>query len=1512
MANPNPSYQSKRVKKRPQSGITSDRYEFLGLDQAEPDLGDPLVGVSSVGANPFPIGAGDPYILVSDASGSGKRYWTQKANIIAGGVVQPGAISVYQNGNLAPNTNELSIFKLNFTGAGVTVIGVGSDRADVDITVTDVSLVSGQTGSVAYKDSNGLIQGSNTFIFNSSNNNVGVGSTQPKQRLDVLGNANISNNLVVGSAITANSIKTNAFEVDRFTINDTTIVFKITEDAVGIGTTLPIATLDVRGTTNISGVATVNSLVSRTSISSQTLNIGTTQVISSSRQLQNIASLDAVTTATIETAIANAPNTFNDLNVTGIATFQQNIGVSGLTTSRDLRVTGITTLETLGVTGLTTSRNLTVTGITTLGTLGVTGLTTARDLQVSGISTLSSLGVTGLTTSRNLTVTGITTVNNFFISSGSTVSIASSVGIGTTVARYNLDVNGNINLTGTLNLNGNAGTDGQVLLSKGSSSSPVWGSASGVNVGSATSVTTIDRVNTNQTYYLSFVERTTGSLNQSILLDSDNLAYNPSTNSLGIGTTSPTANLNVSGSTLLNGRSIFSGITTIRDTLDINASGIRYVPTTGRLGIGTTNPGSTLAIGGTITEEFAGQYWNVVTQADVGYGASQVPLNQYLGQLAFLDEYLPPQFRNTEVVTTSTSAVTLDSLDCGFERSARYNIQITCNGQLIGSGTSSSSRSISNLSQGQDYVSGSYTNIELLTTSGSGNDARANLTVEPETSLTLTAIQDGNFAFQNDVSSLNVNKPILFNQAIPPTAAENSRLTSINITNTGFGYTNFPTVNISAPTNNPPISGVSGIGSTATAQVATMCITDFRITQAGIHTEIPTVTFNAPIGVGTTATGRIGFGISTIVVTNSGFNYSFIPTVSVPGNNVGTAATARVNRLFATNIRIDGTGFGYAGTSGPNYPTITIQSPTGVGTTATAVVNTLSISTHFSIPNPGAGYTRPPILTVGSPAGIGTTATIGCNLGIVTFTNILPGSGYTIAPTLTVSPSPTNFVGRVGMGVSGTGILISGGGGYDSNPSVSFSPVGGIGTGAQGTAQINVSGQVESISITNPGFGYTVPPIIVFTGGTPETVAVATITQMFLTDIQVLNVGFGVTTVSSVFLSPSGGLGNGASASAVMGIGTVFVNEFGSGYTSNPSISVTAVDGITGAGGMVNSLGLGVTSSNITITNPGAGYTFIPSVTFSSPTGIGTSTRGSVGVGISEILVTNPGAGYSVSIPSVSFSGGVPGDTGSGVGAAVSTIIVTNVVITNSGAGYTQFDLAQSGIATFSPSGTTGIVGFGVSTITVTSTGIGYTTAQSAVVTITAPVSGIGSTARASASLGFPGILPGPGYGVTTQIYYIAEIPTASTLKLSTRPGIGTLTSSNVANVSFASSNPIVLAGGKITNVSVVSPGSGYTSGSIISVNNTFDNGNVGSGFSFNPITVNNFQVSDVMLLQSVGSGNTAADYMEYSTVANEEILGTFSANIVEGSNPQYSANLQFTPTYRNNTIKISRDRFTV
>jgi hypothetical protein len=56
----------------------------------------------------------------------------------------------------------------------------------------------------------------------------------------------------------------------------------------------------------------------------------------------------------------------------------------------------------------------------------------------------------------------------------------------------------------------------------------------------------------------------------------------------------------------------------------------------GNFGIGTTAPGSKLAVNGTITESTDGtNYYPVVTQQDIGTEPNEIPLNQHLGDMAY-------------------------------------------------------------------------------------------------------------------------------------------------------------------------------------------------------------------------------------------------------------------------------------------------------------------------------------------------------------------------------------------------------------------------------------------------------------------------------------------------------------------------------------------------------------------------------------------------------------------------------------------------------------------------------------------------------------------------------------------------------------------------------------------------------------------------------------------------------------------------------------------------------------
>jgi len=244
-----PGFLSKRQTKKPQSGLTSDRYQYLGLEQAEADLGDPLVGVSSIGAKPKPI-SGDVFILAaystrSTTGISTNRFWVPTQDITGGLSLTPGSFTVFNNDVQVGLANSFN--KFNFVGTGVTVDPVGSSIneqtgiATVRISVTD-AIAKGGFSAVQYHGAGGLIQGAGDFAFDPNTNRVGIGSTLPKQKLDVNGNIIISGvSTFVNGPIIINSLS------DTGTLNQK---LQVTgggyfSDSVGIGTTNPLGSLQV-------------------------------------------------------------------------------------------------------------------------------------------------------------------------------------------------------------------------------------------------------------------------------------------------------------------------------------------------------------------------------------------------------------------------------------------------------------------------------------------------------------------------------------------------------------------------------------------------------------------------------------------------------------------------------------------------------------------------------------------------------------------------------------------------------------------------------------------------------------------------------------------------------------------------------------------------------------------------------------------------------------------------------------------------------------------------------------------------------------------------------------------------------------------------------------------------------------------------------------------------------------------------------------------------------------------
>ena len=337
---------------------------------------------------------------------------------------------------------------------------------------------------------NGLEVNENLILANADDKRVGIGSTTPTQTLDVKGGIGATDLIVTGFTTLTKDLQVGT-SGSIFYVDDT-------NQMVGVGTSAPAYLLDVRSSVSTGQTALYVYGDMRLTGDLNLDDITIDDINATDLYVSGLSTFIGVSTHT-------GQSFFNDIQVSGAGTVTGDLSVGG-----NLDVTGDITYDEVS------GRNLYISGLATIGTLGVqtsltvtgTGATTTT-LDVSGVSTFAGIGTFGsdVYVDGNLNVTGDIVYDevsgrNINISGLSTFEglsyFGSNVGVGTTNPAIAADSNNtNVLNAGIVTANYIYG-DGSGLTNITATAGGVIGLASeGVYIG--TGVTTLDLKSSNGT-----------------------------------------------------------------------------------------------------------------------------------------------------------------------------------------------------------------------------------------------------------------------------------------------------------------------------------------------------------------------------------------------------------------------------------------------------------------------------------------------------------------------------------------------------------------------------------------------------------------------------------------------------------------------------------------------------------------------------------------------------------------------------------------------------------------------------------------------------------------------------------------------------------------------------------------------------------------------------------------------------------------------------------------------------
>lgn len=463
-----------------------------------------------------------------------------------------------------------------------------------------------------------------------------------------------------------------------------------------------------------------------------------------------------------------------------------------------------------------------------------------------------------------------------------------------------------------------------------------------------------------------------------------------------------------------------------------------------------------------------------------------------------------------------------------------------------------------------------YTEPPTVTIVGSGVGAKVRANIATEGAFYVQSFTGGSeySGIPNVAISTSPVGLATANASVEAVVSSAGTISALRIVNSGFGYTQSPTLTFDAPYKKRPASDLT-VGFT-TSPVGLGTVTSVIIGDAGFgYTVAPTVEFSDPTG--------FSAGIITAQLANAGVGSTLSALLVGIGTTIGAG-------------EYESTGNGYG-----QVPTLTISDPSGFRSGIVTVgLNTVGLGTT-TVEN---------IALVGFSTVVGTASTGSVNVSVASTDDIVLGD--TVTDTVGLVTSGTTVAGFTTTGEITLSTIPNAAG----VSTFTFSRESSVGFGTTVFDNVGFGSTMAFITLDNPGAFYATAPILTIAGPstslTPS--AQAATAEAFInssgiiTGVNLTYIGFGYSTSDDLTVTLTGGIGT---ATGTVGIATstgkitsATLTDVGFGYTTVPTITLN--------GGISTATGTAVISATgsvtgVTITNPGAGYTTQPTVSISLP-----------------------------------------------------------------------------------------------------------------------------------------------------------------------------------------------------------------------------------------------------------------------------------------------------------------------